>query len=222
MWSVVRKRNMRSILPERIEVKVSLLSKFLYRWRGVIGGIFFLVLLPFSSPQVMIFPQAPLNRGFHPFTPLGKNQIGFASLIIGMTLRFWARGYIGRESDSRVFSLPEVITSSIYWLRHPLYLANFFLVLGVMLFLNPPKVMAYACLFGFGLEYGLFVLSEERLRKNGKEVKRRWSFSSALLELRTALILGLIFVLLPSGGLSVYGAGFSPQDKGFHRKRDSL
>ena len=122
-----------------------MLGRFLFRWRGAIGFLAYVVVLWLARPTVATcLPGVPL-------------------LLAGLAVRFWASGYIGIEGRAREIGASRRITSGPYrLLRHPLYIGNSLLVCGMLVAMRPPPWLATAVLVGFAAEYTLIVAAEER------------------------------------------------------------
>jgi protein-S-isoprenylcysteine O-methyltransferase Ste14 len=57
--------------------------------------------------------------------------IGFPLVILGEALRLWGVAYAGEYTRARDVNIPELVTDGPYaFIRHPLYLGNFLLMLG--------------------------------------------------------------------------------------------
>lgn len=160
------------------------MAKKLFAHRGKTGLIAFFILYLFSHPKKELLP------------------IALYLIAIGLIIRILARGYIGKDSATLEFKMKEIITTGIYKLRHPLYIGNFFLTLGVLTNLNPPPTLYWLTLTLFIIQYSLFIITEERLLREAKsrlgeaDQRREWSFRKALSEVRTILTLFIIFILL--------------------------
>ncbi|MEO0100269.1 MAG: hypothetical protein ABIK99_03365 [candidate division WOR-3 bacterium] len=154
------------------------LIKKVYSYRGEIGAIAFFILYPFFSPKEEVLLWT------------------FLLLGVGLFLRAWARGYIGEKSASEKMEIREVHNSGIYKIRHPLYLGNFFLTLGVLLYASPPTFLFFLFFSLFLIEYLSFIYLEEVFRKGKKSIEEKFSLKRSLLEVKTVFILFLIFFLL--------------------------
>jgi hypothetical protein len=120
------------------------LGRFLFRWRGVIGFVAFGVVFWLARPT------------------FGSCWLGSPLLLAGLALRFWASGYIGIEGRVREIGASRRIVSGPYRvLRHPLYIGNFLLVVGMLVALRPVVWLSVAVLAGFIVEYTLIVMAEE-------------------------------------------------------------
>ena len=137
-----------------------MLGRFLFRWRGVIGFLAFGVVFWLARPT------------------FGSCLLGLPIVLVGLAIRFWASGYIGiagrvreiggqreergvrREEGGRPHR--RIVTGPYRILRHPLYIGNFLLVVGMLLALRPAVWLAVAVLVGFTVEYTLIVAAEEK------------------------------------------------------------
>ncbi len=123
-------------------------GNILYRLRGIIGFIAFWVIWFISQPswQMII--------------------IGSSFILIGLVLRFWASGYIGKESRSNKLAVNTLVTNGPYqYIRNPLYLGNFFLTLGVLLGLHSPLYIILLIIILFWIYYTLIIKAEEDFLK---------------------------------------------------------
>jgi protein-S-isoprenylcysteine O-methyltransferase Ste14 len=56
---------------------------------------------------------------------------GFPLVILGEALRLWGVAYAGEYTRARDVNIPELVTDGPYaFIRHPLYVGNFFLMMG--------------------------------------------------------------------------------------------
>jgi hypothetical protein len=121
------------------------LGRFLFRWRGVIGVIAFGIVFWLARPT------------------FGSCLLGVPFLLAGLAVRFWASGYIGIEGRVREIGASRRIVGGPYRvLRHPLYIGNFLLVVGMLVALRPAWWMASVVLAGFVVEYVVIVAAEEK------------------------------------------------------------
>lgn len=137
-----------------------MLGRFLFRWRGVIGVLAFGVVFWLARPT------------------FGSCLLGVPFLILGLAVRFWASGYIGIEGRVREIGgrreergvrmedggppRRRIVTGPYRTLRHPLYIGNFLLVVGMLLALRPAPWSSVAVVVGFVAEYAFIVVAEER------------------------------------------------------------
>jgi hypothetical protein len=121
------------------------LGRLLFRWRGVIGVVAFGVVFWLARPT------------------LGSCLLGVPVLTFGLAVRFWASGYIGIEGRVREIGARRRIASGPYRiLRHPLYIGNFVLVVGMVVALRPALWLCAVVVVGFVVEYAFIVAAEER------------------------------------------------------------
>jgi len=136
------------------------LGRFLFRWRDVIGVLAFGVVFWLARPT------------------FGSCFAGLPFLLAGLAIRFWASGYIGVEGRVREIGgqreergvrreeegTPHrrIVTGPYRILRHPLYIGNFLLVVGMLVALRPAWWLMVVVLVGFIAEYGLIVAAEEK------------------------------------------------------------
>jgi protein-S-isoprenylcysteine O-methyltransferase Ste14 len=145
-------------------------GRFLFRWRGVIGGVAYLVVLVLGRPTVASCLQAV------PF------------LAVALALRFWAMGFIGIAARASEVEVERRVTGGPYrLLRHPLYVGNLLLVLGVLAALRPALVPVLAVAVLFLVEYGLIIAAEEKSLAGVQRTSGRFSPGNALHEWRTWL-----------------------------------
>jgi hypothetical protein len=120
------------------------LGRFLFRWRGVIGVIAFGVVFWLAVPT------------------FGSCLLGIPLLLVGLATRFWASGYIGTEGRVREIGADQRLVSGPYrLLRHPLYIGNFMLVLGMLAALRPAAWLGVVVVVGFIVEYTMIIAAEE-------------------------------------------------------------
>jgi hypothetical protein len=146
----------------------------LFRWRGAIGGAAFLALLALGRPTAAGCLQALPVIG------------------LGLLVRFWASGYIGRrgrvrelgkdrlqnadcrvqkskggvqDADCRMQTAnpgTRIVAGPYRVLRHPLYVGNALLVAGMVWALRPQVWVGAVVLALFLVEYALIIAAEER------------------------------------------------------------
>jgi protein-S-isoprenylcysteine O-methyltransferase Ste14 len=150
-----------------------MLGRFLFRWRGVIGGAAYFVVLALGRPtEVSCLEGLPL-------------------LGAGLALRFWAMGFIGIAARTSEVGVERRVTGGPYrLLRHPLYVGNLLLVLGALAALRPVLPMVLAVVALFLLEYGLIVATEEKALASVSSTESRFEIANALHEWRTWLATG--------------------------------
>ncbi len=130
--------------------KIEKQGGFLFRWRSFVP----LVLVPTALVALVegVRVEAAWGERFDNFWMIGCLLLSFAGLALrGFTVGFVPSGTSGRNTrDQRA---DELNTTGMYSVvRNPLYLANFVILLGVVLAL---KVWWFALLFG--LAYWLYI-----------------------------------------------------------------
>jgi protein-S-isoprenylcysteine O-methyltransferase Ste14 len=136
------------------------LGRFLFRWRGIIGVIAFGVVFWLAVPT------------------FGSCLLGIPLLLVGLATRFWASGYIGIEgrvreiggqrekrgvtSEGEATPHRRIVTGPYRLLRHPLYIGNFMLVLGMLAALRPAAWLGVVVVVGFVVEYTMIIAAEEK------------------------------------------------------------
>jgi protein-S-isoprenylcysteine O-methyltransferase Ste14 len=121
-------------------------------------------------------------------------------LLLGLMLRFWAVGHIGGESRTRLAEAPEsrVVTGPYRFFRHPLYLGNLGVALGLLLALRPPgPIVALIAFFTIAF-YALLARREDEMLWSvpTRKLKRRASWEEiARCERSTWLTTALILTL---------------------------
>ncbi|MGQ9708264.1 MAG: methyltransferase family protein [bacterium] len=160
----------------------------LYRWRSLIGVLAFFLLFCFGKPTILYCLYA------------------LPMLIIGLALRFWASGYIGKDGRAKEISGSRVIKNGPYrLLRHPLYLGNLALVGGMNLAFRPPIKISVFFILGFILMYGLIARAENNFLANSglKPVEIEFSWRKAALEWQTWLITFIAFLFALTKALAM-------------------
>ena len=151
-------------------------GKYLFRYRAAIAAVFFVVLIFMAEPVSL--------------------TIGHASVILGMASRLWAAGYIGPEARKREFNAVHVIKSGPYRLfRHPLYIGNFFLVLGVVILFNPPRWLGSLYMIIFVVMYTLIAIGERQYLDGKPTIEVPYRFSNLKGEISTLIVLVIVYAL---------------------------
>ncbi len=146
------------------------LGQFFYRIRAWIAVPFFIVLVILARPA---------SFSLIPYLPL----------LFGLLLRIWAAGYIGTKSRANRFSTGYIITNGPYrYLKHPLYIGNMFLVVGVILLFNPPFWYTLLLIVIFAGEYSIIIYSELNYLKNLPKKRVKFHFTNAKGEISTIII----------------------------------
>jgi protein-S-isoprenylcysteine O-methyltransferase Ste14 len=158
--------------------KIVRLGRSLYRLRAVIAAPFFIMLLVFSRPSSSLHIIASLL------------------ILTGLLVRIWAAGYIGKQSRENEFCAVFIITNGPYrYVKHPLYLGNFFLVGGVILLFNAPLWLSILLVVLFIAEYSIIIYSEMRFLKGLARKEADFKLINIKGEISTIFILFVIYVL---------------------------
>ncbi len=148
-------------------------GNFLFKWRSYLP----LLLLPFIA--VAMYRTGYIERTFGVF--VGEMFSIFCILIsfFGLLIRCWTIAYApegtsGRNTDEQRADI--INTTGIYSLvRHPLYLGNFFMLLGIIMFTQSWWLVLLAVL-AFWLYYERIMFAEEEyLRKKYGEIFIKWA-----------------------------------------------
>lgn len=133
------------------------MGRWFFRWRSflplVTAGLFLIALRHFSYP-----------RGSHCLDLLWEG-VSFGVSFLGLVIRIITVGYVPRGTSSRTTRNPKASvlnTTGMYSIvRHPLYLGNFFIWLGVSMF---PRSLFFSlsAILLFFLYYERIIFAEER------------------------------------------------------------
>ena len=89
-----------------------------------------------------------------------------------------------------------MINSGPYRLfKHPLYVGNFFLVLGVVVLYNPPRWLGISYIVAFVIMYALIASSEKQYLKGKPTKEASYKFTNLTGEISTLLVLAVIYAL---------------------------
>jgi len=149
----------------------------LYRYRGIIAALFFILVLAFARPT--------------------KNRIYPAVFIAtGLAIRIWAIGYIGKEARDNKFSTKQKIVNGPYrYLKHPLYWGNLFLVIGVLCLFGVPQWLFILLILVFCVEYLLIIGAEKDYLKTLPKINKKFRVNNIKYELSTIGILIIIYFI---------------------------
>ena len=142
-------------------------KKHIFFYRGYSQALFFLTLILhiwFSPPDLF---EGTWVDGL-------IDAVGIGSLILGELLRIWAVSHAGKCTRSRHLKAPVLITTGPYvYIRHPIYLGNFLIGLGMVL-LADALAFIPVFLILFALQYRAIVFEEERFlsKRFGEEFSR--------------------------------------------------
>ncbi len=164
-------------------MNIAALGRFFYRQRSFIAVLFFSLLIFFGGPD----EKAILPHLF---------------IISGLFMRLWATGYIGEISRGKeVTAEYRIVSGPFGFFRHPLYIGNFLLVLGVIFLYNPPFWFGMILVAMFLFEYLIIIYVEEKTLKSLPTKNVRFSIKNLKGEFSTwgvMLIIYLIYLLLIS------------------------
>jgi protein-S-isoprenylcysteine O-methyltransferase Ste14 len=151
-------------------------GKYLFRYRAAIAAVFFIVLVVFAKPVA--------------------SMIAHIFVITGIALRLWAAGYIGPAARKRNFHTKHRICSGPYHiLKHPLYVGNFFLVLGVIILYNPLQWLGFLYMVTFVVIYTSIAISERYYLKGKSEIETSYRFMNLKGEISTLIVMAVIYAV---------------------------
>ncbi len=132
------------------------MGEFLFRIRSYTGIPFFLIAFLFFPSDIPSF------------------LMGIISILIGESIRIWSVSYAGLTTRAREIMAPYLVREGPYaYIRHPIYLGNFFIGIGFLLCLsriNIPLLILFS--FLFWVVYYLITSAEEKfLEKKFPEYK---------------------------------------------------
>ena len=145
---------------------------WLFRYRGQLPVVILLV-------QLAIYFFAVRDRSLYWNEPGSWEVICLAVCLLGQIIRFMVIGYTPRNTSGRntKAQVAEVVNQTgIYSVvRHPLYLGNFFMWLGIAMISQSPWFVAVFILV-FWLFYERVMYAEEAfLRKSFGDPYKKWS-----------------------------------------------
>lgn len=156
---------------------INKIGKLLFKYRALVAVPFFVVLVMRSRPA-------------------GSLLIPVILTLIGLVIRAWAAGYIGNAARGRDFRSQFRITNGPYkLLRHPLYIGNFLLVAGTIFLFNPLPWLAAVLIGIFLIEYGLFIVAEEKYIKNLPHQEEKFALHRLRHELSTLVVMVVIWMV---------------------------
>jgi protein-S-isoprenylcysteine O-methyltransferase Ste14 len=155
------------------------------RWLSQAGGLLFrarsFLPLPLIYLVVSQSWDAHIAPGLGgPQVDEALNLIGLGLCAFGAAIRFATIGLVpaGTSSQSRTMRAPTLTTTGAYSVvRHPLYVGNFFITVGLLLIVHEPWAYAVGLAY-WALSHALIVLAEEDLlRTQHGEVFEAWKRS---------------------------------------------
>lgn len=139
----------------------------LFFYRGYTQALFFLALTIY-----VCFSPPDLFEGTWADAFIDAFAIG--SLISGELIRIWALSHAGKWTRSRRLKAPRLVTTGPYaYIRHPIYVGNFLIGLG-MVVISEALVFIPVFLVLFAAQYRAIVFEEERFlsKRFGGEFSR--------------------------------------------------
>ena len=135
-------------------------GEWLFRWRSFLP----LVIVPFAIWVTI------LDDSYPAFDDLNWLATCFSFSLLGQTIRALTIGYVPKGTSGRNTSEGQVAmtlnTKGMYSLvRHPLYLGNYFMWFGIMLYAGSTMFMIYFSI-AFLLYYTLIAMAEEKFLKS--------------------------------------------------------
>jgi protein-S-isoprenylcysteine O-methyltransferase Ste14 len=131
-------------------------GNWLFRWRSFLP----LVIVPFFLIGLQHFTYP---MGSHLLDRLWE-LFCFAISLLGLGVRIYTVGHVPKGTSGRTTSTPkaqELNTTGIYSIvRHPLYLGNFIIWLGIVLLVRSTLLTA-ACVLAYFLYYERIIIAEE-------------------------------------------------------------
>jgi protein-S-isoprenylcysteine O-methyltransferase Ste14 len=153
------------------------ISRLLFKYRALIAVPFFVVLVLRSRPVYSLLVPVILT-------------------LVGMGIRAWAAGYLGKTGRGRDFQSEFRITSGPFkHLRHPLYIGNFFLVGGAIFLFNPKPWLAASLIGIFLVEYGIIIAGEERYLRDLPKKEEKFTLLRLRHELSTVVVVAVIWAV---------------------------
>jgi protein-S-isoprenylcysteine O-methyltransferase Ste14 len=153
-------------LTENLEKR----GEWLFRWRSFLP----LVIVPFAIWVTLHDDAQPI------FNDLSWLSTCFLISFLGQTIRALTIGYVPKGTSGRNTGEGQVAmtlnTKGMYSLvRHPLYLGNYFMWFGIMLYAGSPIFMIYFSL-AFLLYYSLIAMAEEKfLKEKFGDIYTKWA-----------------------------------------------
>ncbi len=149
-------------------------GNWLFKRRGQMPVILFILAIPavFLADYAMIYP---LKAEVFSLTGISLSIIGV--IIRAYTIGTTPKGTSGRNTDKQVAE--QLNSTGIYSVvRHPLYLGNFFMWIGIVVYTLNPAFLIIVCLL-YWIYYERIMFAEERfLEKQFGQVYLDWSMKA--------------------------------------------
>lgn len=131
------------------------------------------------------------------FAARPRNSLAAHILVLcGIALRMWAAGYVGRRArESELCADYTVVNGPYRLLKHPLYIGNFLLVLGVLIMYNPPLWLRTLYTFLFVVVYALIVVSEMEYMKGTPERSACYRLRNLSGEVSTWVVMAVVYAI---------------------------
>ncbi|KAE9375226.1 hypothetical protein N431DRAFT_436729 [Stipitochalara longipes BDJ] len=103
-----------------------------------LGILHAILCLTYPSPPSLLCPSSSdLNPSLFTWTP--RSIISIATILLGSAIRLYAFRMLGRNFTFRLAKPKTLITSGMYkYVQHPSYIGKALIVLGNLIFLQPP------------------------------------------------------------------------------------
>lgn len=147
---------------------MNIFGKPVFFYRGYTQAIFFSSIVFY----VVFFQHSDIFEGTGVDTLMDAAGIG--CLVAGEFLRIWAVSHVGRSTRSRRLKAPVLVTTGPYaYVRHPIYVGNFLIGLG-MVILSEAMLFVLVFLVLFSIQYAFITGEEEAFLKGhfGGEFER--------------------------------------------------
>lgn len=130
-------------------------GRYIFFYRGYTQALFFitLILYVWSFPS----PDPFWKRWMDTFL----DAVAIFSLVSGELIRLWAVSHAGKATRSRRLKAQILVTTGPYaYLRHPIYLGNFLIGLGIVV-ISGAFIFVPIFLFFFVVQYHAIISEEE-------------------------------------------------------------
>lgn len=149
-------------------------GNWLFKRRGQMPVLLFLLAIPavFLANYAMIYPMKAAA-----FSWMGMGLSVLGAMIRAYTIGTTPKGTSGRNTDKQVAE--QLNSTGIYSVvRHPLYLGNFFMWIGIVVYTLNPAFVIIVCLL-YWVYYERIMFAEERfLEKQFGQLYLDWSLKA--------------------------------------------